>query len=109
MRLSSEFGTWASSLAFRLLAGLRTAPKMTPIAPDRQQLTVSASVAKRTQTPTILPTTCQPSCPDSLNQQVAAVRGGKLGAQSHRWTLRCLTASPADLVDSQAAAHPTVC
>jgi hypothetical protein len=33
--------------------------------------------------PTILPSTCQPSCPGSLSRQVAAVRGAKLGAQSH--------------------------
>src|SRR5260370_11374533 len=38
---------------------------------------------KRIQLPATVPRTCQPSCPDSLNRQIAVIRDAKLGAQSH--------------------------
>jgi hypothetical protein len=38
---------------------------------------------KRTQLPTAVPTTCQPSCPDPLKRQIAIIRDAELAAQSH--------------------------
>jgi hypothetical protein len=63
------FGTWASSLAFRLLAVLREAAGASKHDPDRTRspvATVPASMLKWTQVPNIPPSMCQPSCPDSL-------------------------------------------
>jgi len=92
--LSTEFGIWASSLASASIArpGAATGPALLTDVPQRRcghprtgspTAPAPASTLKWTQPPTTLPRTCQPSCPDSLNRHVAAVRDAKLGAQSH--------------------------